>query len=74
MPRFTAAGQAEDALTEFAGCTQGLAGKLGLHYQTTLPATRDARAGMSPTCDIEVWLPSIVIWKEVSSASWSRGY
>jgi seryl-tRNA synthetase len=69
MSRFTAPGQAEGALTEFAGCAQGLVEKLGLHHQTTLPATRDASASMRLTCDIEVWLPSIGICKEVSCAS-----
>ncbi|MGH3297710.1 MAG: hypothetical protein ACRDP7_38545 [Trebonia sp.] len=48
--------------------------KLGLHYQTTLLVVHDASANMGLTCGIEVWLPSIVIWKEVSSASWSCGY
>jgi hypothetical protein len=39
----------DDALTELAGCAQGLAGKLGLHYHTTLLATHDASASMRPT-------------------------
>jgi seryl-tRNA synthetase len=48
--------------------------KLGLHYQTTLLATRDASASMRLTYDIEVWLPNIGIYKEVSSASWAGDY
>jgi seryl-tRNA synthetase len=48
--------------------------KLGLHYQTSLLATRDASASMRLTYDIEVWLPSIGIYKEVSSASWAGDY
>jgi hypothetical protein len=48
--------------------------KLGLGYQTTLLATRDANSSMRLTCAIEVWLPSIGVYKEVSSASWSGGY
>ena len=48
--------------------------KLGPHYRTTLLATRDASASMRLTCAIEVWLPSIRICKEVSSASWSGDY
>jgi seryl-tRNA synthetase len=74
MSRFTAPGQAGTALTELVGCVQGLAGKLGLHYQTTLLATRDAGASMRLACGIEVWLPSIGICREVSSASWSGDY
>jgi seryl-tRNA synthetase len=74
MFQFTAPEQAEDALNELVGRAQMLVEKLGLHYQTTLLATRDASASMRLTYDIEVWLPSIGIYKEVSSASWSGDY
>ncbi|MGH3281248.1 MAG: aminoacyl--tRNA ligase-related protein, partial [Trebonia sp.] len=53
---------------------QALVEKLGLHYQTSLLATRDASASMRLTYDVEVWLPSIGIYKEVSSASWAGDY
>jgi seryl-tRNA synthetase len=49
----TTPGQTKDALTELAGCAQGLVENLNLHYQTTLPATRDASANMGLTYDIE---------------------
>lgn len=71
MFQFTAPGQAEDALKELVGRAQMLVEKLGLHYQTTLLATRDASASMRLTDDIEAWLPSIGTYKEVSSASWA---
>ena len=74
MFQFTAPEQAEDALNELVGRAQMLVEKLGLHYQTTLLATRDASASMRLTYDIEVWLPSIGIYKEVSSASWAGDY
>ena len=74
MFQFTAPEQAEDALNELVGRAQALVEKLGLHYQTTLLATRDASASMRLTYDIEVWLPSIGIYKEVSSASWAGDY
>jgi seryl-tRNA synthetase len=48
--------------------------KLGLHYQTSLLGTGDASASMKLTYDIEVWLPSLGIYKEVSSASWAGDY
>jgi len=32
-------------------------------------AAQDASASMSKTCDIEVWIPSMDMYKEVSSAS-----
>jgi tRNA synthetase class II core domain (G, H, P, S and T) len=74
MFQFTAPEQAEDALQELVGRAQMLVEKLGLHYQTSLLATRDASASMRLTDDIEVWLPSIGIYKEVSSASWAGDY
>jgi seryl-tRNA synthetase len=74
MFQFTAPEQAGDALDELVGRAQTLVEKLGLHYQTTLLATRDASASMRLTYDIEVWLPSMGIYKEVSSASWSGDY
>jgi seryl-tRNA synthetase len=74
MFQFTAPEGAQDALQELVGRAQMLVEKLGLHYQTTLLATRDASASMKLTYDIEVWLPSIGIYKEVSSASWAGDY
>ena len=74
MFQFTAPEDAEDALKELVGRAQLLVEKLGLHYQTSLLATRDASASMRLTYDIEVWLPSIGIYKEVSSASWAGDY
>lgn len=74
MFQFTAPEDAEDALSELVGRAQMLVEKLGLHYQTSLLATRDASASMRLTYDVEVWLPSIGIYKEVSSASWAGDY
>jgi seryl-tRNA synthetase len=74
MFQFTAPEGAEDALNELVGRSQMLVEKLGLHYQTTLLAAKDASASMKLTYDIEVWLPSMGIYKEVSSASWAGDY
>jgi seryl-tRNA synthetase len=74
MFQFTAPDDAEGALKELVGRSQMLVEKLGLHYQTSLLAARDASASMRLTYDIEVWLPSIGIYKEVSSASWAGDY
>jgi seryl-tRNA synthetase len=74
MFQFAAPEGAQEALQELVGRAQLLVEKLGLHYQTTLLATRDASASMKLTYDIEVWLPSIGIYKEVSSASWAGDY
>lgn len=47
---------------------------LGLHYQVSKLAAADCSAGMAKTYDIEVWIPSMNIFKEVSSASNARDY
>jgi seryl-tRNA synthetase len=74
MFQFTTPEGAEDALNELVGRSQMLVEKLGLHYQTTLLAARDASASMKLTYDVEVWIPSMGIYKEVSSASWAGDY
>jgi len=47
---------------------------LGLHYQTSQLAAGDSSFAMSKTCDIEVWIPSMEVYKEVSSASNALDY
>jgi seryl-tRNA synthetase len=74
MFQFCAPEGADHAHAELVGRAQMLVEKLGLHYQTTLLGTRDASASMKLTYDIEVWLPSLGIYKEVSSASWAGDY
>ncbi|MDP3130344.1 MAG: aminoacyl--tRNA ligase-related protein, partial [Bacillota bacterium] len=48
--------------------------KLGLHFQTSKLAAGDCSHAMARTFDIEVWIPSMGIFKEVSSASNARDY
>ena len=43
--------------------------KLGLHYRLSRLAAEDCSFSMAKTFDIEVWIPSMGIYKEVSSAS-----
>ncbi|EFL19358.1 serine--tRNA ligase [Streptomyces sp. C] len=74
MFQFAAPDQAEEAFRELVDRTEMLVEKLGLHYQTTLLAARDASATMRMTYDVEVWIPSIASYKEVSSASWAGDY
>jgi seryl-tRNA synthetase len=74
MFQFVAPEQADDALNELVRRSEMLVEKLGLHYRTSLLAARDASAAMKLTYDIEVWIPSIGIYKEVSSASWAGDY
>ncbi|MBI4994733.1 serine--tRNA ligase, partial [Candidatus Peregrinibacteria bacterium] len=47
---------------------------LGLHYQTTQLAAGDCSSAMAKTCDIEVWIPSMGTYREVSSVSNALDY
>ena len=74
MFQFVAPEQAQEALNELVGRSQMLVEQLGLHYRTSLLAAGDASASMKLTYDVEVWIPSIGNYKEVSSASWAGDY
>lgn len=53
---------------------ESLVEKLGLHFQTSKLAAGDCSHSMARTYDIEVWIPSMGIYKEVSSASTANDY
>ncbi|HWO10292.1 MAG TPA: serine--tRNA ligase [Polyangiaceae bacterium] len=53
---------------------QSIVRDLGLHHQVSKLAAADVSAGMAKTFDIEVWIPSMQQYKEVSSASNARDY
>lgn len=74
MFQFTTPDQAEAALEELKDRTERLVTELGLHFQTSLLSTGDASASMKKTVDVEVYLPSLGIYKEVSSVSWAGDY
>ncbi|MPZ62591.1 MAG: serine--tRNA ligase [Propionibacteriales bacterium] len=74
MFQFCTPEQSDAALEELVEKSERLVQKLGLHHRTSLLAARDASAAMALTYDIEVWIPSIADYKEVSSASWARDY
>lgn len=59
----------EAALEELIAKAEKLVKDLGLHYQVSKLAARDCSAAMAKTYDIEVWIPSMNEYKEVSSAS-----
>jgi seryl-tRNA synthetase len=65
---------AEAAMAELIGRAEGIVEKLGLHYRTSLLGARDASASMAITYDVEVWMPSMDTYKEVSSASHAGDY
>jgi seryl-tRNA synthetase len=45
-----------------------------LHHQVSKLAAKDVSASMAKTYDIEVWIPSMNEYKEVSSASNAHDY
>jgi seryl-tRNA synthetase len=62
------------ALEEMLEHARGIVRDLGLHHQVSKLAAADVSAGMAKTYDIEVWIPSMQQYKEVSSASNARDY
>lgn len=74
MVQFTEEGKSETAFDEMVEKAERLIQGLGLHYQVSALAAKDCSAGMCKTYDIEVWIPSMGIYKEVSSVSNSRDY
>lgn len=74
MFQFTKPDDSAIALDELVANAEKLVEGLGLHYQTVLLAAEDASAAMAKTFDIEVWIPSMGIYKEVSSASNASDY
>jgi len=63
-----------DFFDELVEHTKALVDGLGLHYQVSKLAAGDCSAAMAKTCDLEVWLPSMGIYKEVSSISNALDY
>lgn len=72
--QYTKDGDSERAFEEMLAKAQKLIQDLGLHYQLSKLAAGDCSASMCRTYDIEVWIPSMGIYKEVSSVSNSRDY
>ncbi len=74
MVQYVTEDKTEEAFTELLNIAEGLMKSLGLHYQVSKLAAGDCAQGMCRTYDIEVWIPSMGIYKEVSSVSNSRDY
>lgn len=74
MFQFTLPEQSDQALEELIEKAERLVQGLGLHYQLSKLAAKDCSAAMAKTYDIEVWIPSMNEYKEVSSASNGRDY
>ena len=74
MFQYTLPEQSPAALDELVEKAASLVGKLGLHYRISKLAAGDCSASMTRTYDIEVWIPSMNEYKEVSSASSAGDY
>lgn len=74
MFQFTVPEESDQALEELLGKAERLVRGLGLHYQVSKLAAEDCSASMAKTYDLEVWIPSMEEYKEVSSASNGRDY
>ena len=74
MVQYTTAEGSAEAFDEMVGKAEKLVQKLGLHHQVSKLAAADVSASMARTFDIEVWIPSMEIYKEVSSASNAREF
>ena len=74
MVQYTKPEDSDAAFEELVGKAESLVKGLGLHYQVSKLAAGDISHSMARTYDIEVYLPSMGIYKEVSSASNARDY
>lgn len=58
-----------DSFEEMLAKAEKLVAGLGLHYRVSKLAAEDCSWAMATTFDVEVWIPSMGIYKEVSSVS-----
>ncbi len=74
MVQITRPDQSKAAFEELVEKASRLVEKLGLHFRVSKLAAGDCSASMARTYDIEVWIPSMGIYKEVSSVSNANDY
>lgn len=74
MVQYTTEKDSDRAFEELLNKAKSLMDKLGLHYRVSKLAAADCSASMARTYDIEVYFPSLDIYKEVSSVSNARDY
>lgn len=63
-----------ESLEEMLNKAEKLVAGLGLHYRVSKLAAQDCSWAMATTFDVEVWIPSMGIYKEVSSVSNALDY
>lgn len=74
MVQYTRPEDSTEAFKEMVNKAEALMQGLGLHYQLSKLAAGDVSASMARTYDVEVWIPSMGIYKEVCSASNANDY
>jgi len=74
MFQFTTAEGSDEAFDELVTKAENLVAGLGLHFRTVKLAAGDCSASMARTYDIEILIPSMNGYKEVSSVSNARDY
>ena len=74
LVQYTRADQSDAMFEELVSKASGLVEKLGLHFRISKLAAGDCSHAMARTYDIEVYIPSLNIYKEVSSVSNARDY
>jgi seryl-tRNA synthetase len=74
MVQFTLPENSDEAFHELVGKAERLVSGLGFHFRTVKLAAGDCSAAMARTYDIEIQIPSMNGYKEVSSVSNARDY
>ena len=74
MFQFTLPEKSDEAFDELVMKAEKLVGGLGFHFRTVKLAAGDCSASMARTYDIEINIPSMNGYKEVSSVSNARDY
>ena len=74
MVQYAHPDRSAEAFEELVSKAASLIEKLGLHFRISKLAAGDCSASMARTYDIEVWIPSMGIYKEVSSVSNANDY
>lgn len=69
MYQFVAEDKSKEAFEELVAKAEDLVAKLGLHYRVEKLAAGDCSAGSARTYDIEVYMPALDMYYEVSSVS-----
>ena len=74
MFQYTSVEKSKESFEEMLNIAEELVAGLGLHYRVVKLAAGDCSAGMARTYDVEVYIPSMDTYYEVSSVSNSKDY